>query len=211
VSKTAEAVFRTGLTRVELSNLVFASTSVAAGTGRAVVYATGMTTEFGKIAHFTKVVGDGRSPLPQEMIHTTKVVTLIAVGVGLAFFVLAVTLAWVTLAESCIFAIGMIVAFVPEGLLPTVTLALALGTQHITRRHALVKRFSAVETLRYTTVICTDKTSTLTQNEMTVCEIWLAGRQLTVTGVGYAPEGQLLEQGRCGRRRAPVARGRCLV
>jgi magnesium-transporting ATPase (P-type) len=195
VRKTAEAVLRTGLTRVELPNLVFAGTSVVAGTGRAVVCATGMTTEFGKIAHFTQVVGDERSPLQQEMVHTTQVVTLIAVGVGLAFFVLAVTLAGVTLAESCIFAIGMIVAFVPEGLLPTVTLALAMGTQRIARRHALVKRLSAVETLGCTTVICTDKTGTLTQNEMTVCELWLAGRQLTVTGVGYAPEGQLLEQG----------------
>jgi len=94
----------------------------------------------------------------------------------------------------------MIVAFVPEGLLPTVTLALAMGTQRIARRHALIKRLSAVETLGCTTVICTDKTGTLTQNEMTVCELWLAGRQLTVTGVGYAPEGEILEQGR------PVAR-----
>jgi magnesium-transporting ATPase (P-type) len=196
VRKTAEAVLRGGLTRVELPNLVFAGTSVATGTGRAVVCATGMATEFGKVARLTQVVGDERSPLQHEMVHTTKIVTLIAVGVGLLFFVLAVTLAGVTLAESSIFAIGMIVAFVPEGLLPTVTLALAMGTQRIARRHALIKRLSAVETLGCTTVICTDKTGTLTQNEMTVCELWLAGRQLTVTGVGYAPEGQLLEQGR---------------
>ena len=196
VRKTAEAVLRGGLTRVELPNLVFAGTSVATGTGRAVVCATGMATEFGKVAHLTQVVGDERSPLQHEMVHTTQVVTLIAVGVGLLFFVLAVTLAGVTLAESSIFAIGMIVAFVPEGLLPTVTLALAMGTQRIARHHALIKRLSAVETLGCTTVICTDKTGTLTQNAMTVCELWLAGRQLTVTGVGYAPEGQLLEQGR---------------
>ena len=101
------------------------------------------------------------------MVHTTKMVTLIAVSVGLLFFVLAVALAGVTLAESAIFALGMIVAFVPEGLLPTVTLALAMGTQRIARRHALIKRLSAVETLGCTTVICTDKTGTLTQNEMT--------------------------------------------
>jgi len=196
VRKTAEAVLRGGLTRVELPNLVFAGTSVATGTGRAVVCATGMATEFGKVAHLTQAVGGERSPLQHEMVHTTQVVTLIAVGVGLLFFVLAVTLAGVTLAESGIFAIGMIVAFVPEGLLPTVTLALAMGSQRIARRHALIKRLSAVETLGCTTVICTDKTGTLTQNAMTVCELWLAGRQLTVTGVGYAPEGQLLEQGR---------------
>ena len=116
VRKTAEAVLRGGLTRVELPNLVFAGTSVATGTGRAVVCATGMATEFGKVARLTQVVGDERSPLQHEMVHTTQVVTLIAVGVGLLFFVLAVTLAGVTLAESSIFAIGMIVAFVPEGL-----------------------------------------------------------------------------------------------
>jgi P-type Ca2+ transporter type 2C len=196
VRKTAEAVLRSGLTRVELPNLVFAGTSVAAGTGQAVVFATGMTSEFGKVAHLTQAVGDELSPLQKEMVHTTKVVTLIAVGVGLLFFVLAVALAGMTLAESCIFAIGMIVAFVPEGLLPTVTLALAMGTQRIARRHALMKRLSAVETLGCTTVICTDKTGTLTQNEMTVCELWLADRQLTVTGVGYAPEGEILEQER---------------
>ena len=92
--------------------------------------------------------------------------------------------------ESFLFAMGMIVAFVPEGMVPTVTLALAMGTQRMARRHALVKRLSAVETLGCTTVICTDKTGTLTQNEMTVSELWVAGRRLTVTGVGYAPEGR---------------------
>jgi Ca2+-transporting ATPase len=200
VHKTAEAVLHRHMTHLELPNLVFAGTSVAVGTGQAVVYATGMTSEFGKIARLTQVVGDELSPLQQEMVHTTKMVTLIAVSVGLLFFVLAVALAGVTLAESAIFALGMIVAFVPEGLLPTVTLALAMGTQRIARRHALIKRLSAVETLGCTTVICTDKTGTLTQNEMTVCELWLAGRQLMVTGVGYAPEGELLEQGRPATR-----------
>src|SRR5262245_7915418 len=102
VRKTAEAVLRSDLTRVELPNLVFAGTSVATGTGKAVVFATGMSSEFGKVAHLTQAVREERSPLQKEMVHTTKVVTLIAVGVGLLFFVLAVTLAGVTLAESCI-------------------------------------------------------------------------------------------------------------
>jgi magnesium-transporting ATPase (P-type) len=193
VHKTAEAILHTNPTRAEIPNLVFAGTSVVAGTGRAVVFATGMQSEFGKIAHLTQAVGDERSPLQKELVHVTKVVTLIAVGAGLVFFVLAATLAEVTLADSVLFALGMIVAFVPEGLLPTVTLALAMGTQRMARRHALIKRLSAVETLGCTTAICTDKTGTLTQNAMTVREIWLAGRGLTVTGVGYAPEGQILE------------------
>jgi magnesium-transporting ATPase (P-type) len=181
------------LARVELPNLVFAGTSVTAGTGKAVVFATGMETEFGTIAELTQGTVEAPSPLQQELHQVTKLVTIIAVGVGLLFFVLAVALAGVDLAASFIFALGMIVAFVPEGLLPTVTLALALGVQRMARRHALIKKLSAVETLGCTTVICTDKTGTLTQNEMTVRAVWVAGRCLTVTGVGYAPEGQFVD------------------
>ena len=120
---------------------------------------------------------------------------MIAISVGVLFFVLAVVFTGVTLTESIIFAMGMIVAFVPEGMAPTVTLALAMGTQRMARRHALIKRLSAVETLGCTSVICTDKTGTLTQNEMTVRSLWVAGRDLTVTGVGYAPEGHIFGNG----------------
>ncbi|NOT53620.1 MAG: cation-transporting P-type ATPase, partial [Deltaproteobacteria bacterium] len=178
------------------ADLVFAGTSVAAGTGVAVVFATAMQREVGKIAHLTQSVIDTHSPLQQEMQRATKIVTVIAVAVGCLFFLLAVTFTGITVLEGFIFALGMIVAFVPEGMVPTVTLALAMGTQRMARRHALVKRLSAVETLGCTTVICTDKTGTLTQNEMTVSELWVAGRSLTVTGVGYAPEGHLLDQSR---------------
>lgn len=194
VRKTAEALLHSSPTRAELANLVFAGTSVVAGTATALVFATGMQSEFGKIAHLTQAVDSDLSPLQKEMAHTTKMVTIIALAVGLVFFLLAVTFAGVSLAESAIFALGMIVAFVPEGLLPTVTLALAMGTQRMARRQALIKRLSAVETLGCTTAICTDKTGTLTQNAMTVRELWLAGRWLTVTGVGYAPEGQIMAQ-----------------
>lgn len=192
VHKTSDPLAQDHLTRSELPNLVFAGTSVVAGTGAAIVFATAMDTEFGKIAHLTQSVGDELSPLQKEMGRVTKVVTALAFGIGLVFFGLAFLLAGVTLAESFIFAMGMVVAFVPEGLLPTVTLALAMGVQRMAQRNALVKRLSAVETLGCTSVICTDKTGTLTQNEMTVRYLWLPGRQLTVTGTGYAPLGQLL-------------------
>jgi Ca2+-transporting ATPase len=195
VRKTAEPVSGEGLSRVELPNLVFAGTSVVAGTGEAVVFATGMRTAFGDIARLTQSVGDQLSPLQREMERLTRAVSAIAVGVGLCFFVLAVAIAGIDLANGFIFALGMIVAFVPEGLLPTVTLALAMGTQRMARRNALVKRLSAVETLGCTTVICTDKTGTLTQNEMTVRDIWVGGRSISVSGVGYAPEGQFSECG----------------
>ncbi len=193
VRRMAEPVLPNGLSRAELPNLVFAGTSVVAGTGRAVVFATAMNTEFGQIAHLTQTLGDALSPLQKEIAVVTRVITLIAVGSGLVFFGLAVGLARMPLAEGFIFGLGMIVAFVPEGLLPTVTLALAMGVQRMAGRHALIKRLSAVETLGCTSVICTDKTGTLTQNEMTVREVWAAGKHYKVSGVGYAPEGELVE------------------
>ncbi|MBI3245511.1 MAG: cation-transporting P-type ATPase [Deltaproteobacteria bacterium] len=196
VRKRAETVPPRDLTRAEIPNLVFAGTSVIAGVGTGVVFATGMNTEFGKIAHLTQEVGETLSPLQQEMMRATKVVTLLAMSIGVLFFVLGIGLTDVTLAEGFIFAMGMIVAFVPEGMLPTVTLALAMGTQRMAHRQALIKRLSAVETLGCTTVICTDKTGTLTQNEMTVRELWTAEQRLTVTGTGYATEGQLFQDDR---------------
>ncbi len=195
VRKTAEPTSGAGLSRAELPNLVFAGTSVVSGSAEAVVFATGMRTAFGEIARLTQSVGDQLSPLQREMERLTRVVSAIAVGVGVFFFVLAVVIAGIDLANGFIFALGMIVAFVPEGLLPTVTLALAMGTQRMARRNALVKRLSAVETLGCTTVICTDKTGTLTQNEMTVREIWVGGRQISVSGAGYTLEGTFSERG----------------
>lgn len=191
VRKSAEAVSATGLTRAELPNLIFAGTSVAAGAGAALVYATGMETEFGKIANLTQSLGEELSPLQKEIVVVTRIVSVIAVGIGILFFVLAVAIAGMNVAEGFIFGLGMIVAFVPEGLLPTVTLALAMGVQRMVGRHALIKRLSSVETLGCTSVICTDKTGTLTQNEMTVRDLWVARRRLAVSGIGYTPEGQI--------------------
>jgi len=191
VRKAAEAVSATGLTRAELPNLVFAGTSVAAGVGAALVYATGMQSEFGKIANLTQSLGEELSPLQKEIVVVTRTVSVIAVGIGILFFILAVAIAGMNLAEGFIFGLGMIVAFVPEGLLPTVTLALAMGVQRMAGRHALIKRLSSVETLGCTSVICTDKTGTLTQNEMTVRDLWVARHRLAVSGIGYTPDGRI--------------------
>jgi magnesium-transporting ATPase (P-type) len=100
------------------------------------------------------------------------------------------------IASAFIFALGMIVAFIPEGLLPTVTLSLAMAVQRMSKRHALVKKLSSVETLGSTKVICTDKTGTLTQNEMTVSNLWLAAQEYTVTGVGYSANGEVQKNGK---------------
>jgi len=204
VRKSAEAVAVTGLTHAELPNLVFAGTNVAAGAGAALVYATGMGTEFGKIANLTQSLGEELSPLQKEIAVVTRIVTVIAVAIGVLFFILAVAIAGMNLAESFIFGLGMIVAFVPEGLLPTVTLALAMGVQRMAGRHALIKRLSSVETLGCTSVICTDKTGTLTQNEMTVRDLWVADRRFAVSGIGYAPEGGI---GSGAEQPAPAQQG----
>lgn len=204
VAKSIDPVHQEGLTYTELPNLIFAGTHVAAGTGKAIVFSTGMNTEFGKIANLTQEVGEELSPLQKEMVSATRIVTIIAVAVGIVFFFLAVFVAGVKLIEGFIFAVGMVVAFVPEGMLPLVTLALAMATQRMAKRHALIKKLSAVETLGCTTVICTDKTGTLTQNEMTVKSIWMpaamdgkiSGQHLQVTGVGYAPDGEIRLSGR---------------
>lgn len=193
VRKSSDPVSQNDLNRVEMPNLVFAGTYVASGTGTAVVIATAMETEFGRIARLTQQLGDEMSPLQKEMKVVTSVITAIALIAGSVCFALAVLFTNMNTTDGFLFALGMIVAFVPEGLLPTVTLALAVGVQRMAGRNALVKRLSSVETLGCTTVICTDKTGTLTQNEMTVGAIWQAGRRVTVTGAGYLPEGFFLE------------------
>ncbi|HOL40757.1 MAG TPA: HAD-IC family P-type ATPase, partial [Methanospirillum sp.] len=192
VKKTADPSYDTDISKIEYQNLVFAGTNVVSGTGLAIVTSTGMSTEFGKVAHLTQGIEEEKSPLQQEMVHVTRMVTIVAVSIGILFFIMLIALTTVTLAESFIFALGMIVAFVPEGLLPTVTLALARGSQRMAKRNALIKRLSAVETLGCTTVICTDKTGTLTQNEMTVTRIWTPGAKYSVTGVGYGPVGEII-------------------
>ena len=192
----------------EIANLVLAGSTVAAGRAVAVVYATGAETEFGQVAHLTTEIKREPSTLEIQVARIVRIITAIALGMGATVFALSYFLIGMDVTESFIFAIGIIVANVPEGLLPTVTLALALGVKRMARRNALVRRLSAVETLSATTVICTDKTGTLTKNEMTVRYLWLptestASEQpypqsndvnnvlknglIEVTGAGYDP------------------------
>jgi len=196
VRKTASAHDDPDLTLIEMPNLVFAGTSVAYGGGKAVVFATAMQTQFGKIAELTQSVESELSPLQKEMGKVTQLVAIIATSVGVVFFLLGYFFGGLTLIEGFVFSVGIIVALVPEGLLPTVTLSLAMGVQRMAERHALIKKLSSVETLGCTTVICTDKTGTLTKNEMTVRDIWVAGQHLEVSGGGYAPAGEYHDDGR---------------
>ena len=169
--------------------MLFAGTYVTAGTAEALVTATGMSTRFGRIAALAQQTPRERSPLERELDRLTRLVALLAVAVGVLFFVVA-GVAGMGLTDRFVFAIGVTVALVPEGLLPTLTLSLALATQRMAKRGALVRRLSSVETLGQTTVICTDKTGTLTQNEMTVQRVWTPAGELTVEGAGYEPFGR---------------------
>ncbi len=196
VRKSYDPVLREGLSRSEIPNLIFTGTSVASGSAKAVVTSIGMETVFGKIANLTQTMEEVQSPLQKELDILTKQVSIIAIAIGAVFFLAAAFFVKQPIAQAFIFALGMVVAFIPEGLLPTVTLSLAMAVQRMAKEHALVKRLSAVETLGCTSVICSDKTGTLTQNEMTVCNLWLPGQELEVTGLGYAPVGNIINGNR---------------
>jgi calcium-translocating P-type ATPase len=152
-------------------NVLLAGTSVVAGEARAVVYATGMRTEFGRIAHLTQAAHEPPSPLQKEIARISRLVAYLATALGVVFFAIGQLLGlgfWANL----LFAIGIIVANVPEGLLPTVTLALAMATRRMARRRALIRHLPAAETLGAATVIVTDKTGTLTENRMRATNAW---------------------------------------
>ncbi len=184
-----------GFLWLEMPNLIFAGTSVAAGMGKAVVIATGMATEIGKIAYLTQTVKEDLSPLQKEVNRISKLIAAIAVVMGFVFFFVGLVFTKMTLVASAMFAIGIILANVPQGLMPTLTLALAIAVQRMVKRHALIKKLSSVETLGCTNVICTDKTGTLTTNEMSVKKIWINDKIIEVTGSGYEPSGSFLFEG----------------
>lgn len=156
---------------LDSGNLAFAGTLVVSGSGQVVVYATGMATEFGKIAQITGKVVEETSPLLLEITRVSRIVAIIAVACGACFFLIG-SLVGRGFWDNFLFAIGIIIATVPEGLLPTVTLSLAMGSKRMARRNALVKNMNAVAALGTVDLICTDKTGTLTQNQMTVTRIW---------------------------------------
>jgi P-type Ca2+ transporter type 2C len=189
--KSADASLRSGLTEVERPNLIFAGTSIVSGTGRAVVFATGMLTQFGRIANLTQAVQPGPSPLQASLARLTKLISLSALGLGIFVFISDTVQVGSSLLPAFILALGVIVAAVPEGLLPNVTLSLAMAVQRLAKQGVLVKTLAVVETLGTTSVICTDKSGTLTQNQMTIREVWAGGQRFNISGVGYEPTGSL--------------------
>ncbi len=177
------------------TNMVFSGTHIATGRGVAVVVATGLGTEVGKIADLTATAVEPRTPLEQRLARFGRWLVVAAV-VLVAVVVAAGLVRGMPFGEVFMVAISQMVSLVPEGLPVAMTIALAVGMQRMAARRAVVRRLAAVETLGSTSVICSDKTGTLTKNEMTVTALWLPGaREIEVGGAGYAPEGRLTEKG----------------
>jgi len=188
--KTADASLQSTVSELERSNLIFAGTSVASGTGRAVVYATGMLTQFGRIAQLTQAVNEEPTRFQIELKHLSKLTTWSALGVGAIVAVVGFFDLGMKPGELALLTLGIIVAAIPEGLQATLTLSLAMAVQRLAQRDVLAKKLSIVETLGTVSVICTDKSGTLTQNQMTVREVWVARQRLKISGVGYEPKGE---------------------
>jgi calcium-translocating P-type ATPase len=172
---------------VSTGDPVHAGTFITEGEATAVVTATGSDTRLASIAALTQTGPTTPSPLTRELHRVVRTIALIAMGVGVAFFAVSL-LVGTRPDEAVVFAIGVTVALVPEGLLPTVTLSLAIGGQRMARRNALVRRLDAVETLGSTTFVCTDKTGTLTRNAMEAVAVWTPAGIARISGTGYEPE-----------------------
>jgi Ca2+-transporting ATPase len=177
---------------LEAENLLFAGAWVVAGSALAVVTGTGTATRLGQISLMAGKVKRGLTPLRVSVNRAVRTMGAVAVGAGALFATLALGLG-MSARDTFLFGVGVIVALVPEGLLPTLTLSLAMGARRMAERGALVRDLEAVETLGSTSVICTDKTGTLTRNQMTVVRASTLDGELRVSGLGYAPRGVILE------------------
>jgi Ca2+-transporting ATPase len=176
-------------------NMVFSETHITAGRGKAVVVATGPATEVGKIASLTTAAEEPKTPLELRMDQFGRQLVVLSVAL-FAVVIAAGMLRGMALEEILMVAISQTVSLVPEGLPVALTIALAVGMQRIAARGGIIRKLAAVETLGSTNIICTDKTGTLTRNEMTVTTLWLPdGREVEVSGSGYLPEGALLVDG----------------
>ncbi|MFQ4137518.1 cation-translocating P-type ATPase [Nodosilinea sp. PGN35] len=196
VNKQATRTLAAETSLAERKNLVFQGTEVVQGRGQALVTGTGMTTELGRIAAMLQGVETEPTPLQQRMAQLGNVLVtgsliLVAIVVGGGVIVGG----WQTFENLLEVALSMAVAVVPEGLPAVITVTLAIGTQRMVRRHALIRRLPAVETLGSVTTICSDKTGTLTQNKMVVQQVHTLSQSLQVTGDGYAPEGEFVSEG----------------
>ena len=179
-------------------NMVWMSTAVTAGRGQAVVTATGMRTTLGSIAGQVQQSGNDETPLQTRLARLSTLLGMAGIGLSLLVFLLGLLRGYDWL-EMVFYALATAVSAIPEGLPAVISVTLALGVQRMTHRHAIIRRLPAVETLGSTTVICSDKTGTITRNEMTVTRLWTFDHAYTVSGGGFNPEGNICtDEGVCG-------------
>ena len=178
------------------ANMVFNGTSVTQGTGRAIVTSTGMRTQVGKIADLLQATDDDDSPLQKEMNYVSKILGIaVCIIAAVVLVALALTEGFNDIhdvIDSLLLSVSLAVAAVPEGLAAILTVVLALGVRRMAEHHAIVKKLHSVETLGSASVICSDKTGTLTRNEMTVERVVTPSGEVQLTGTGYAPEGRMI-------------------
>ena len=189
VSRTDQPV-DAGTTPLEARNCVFMGASVVRGSAKAVVFATGVTTELGRVYRLTAEQPPEPSPLQRQVVDMARRVAVVAIAAGALLFALRIVTGNAAV-DSFVFALAVMVALVPEGLPATLSVSLAVGVRRMAAHQALIKRLAAVEALGSTTVICTDKTGTLTKAEMTTQQVYASGRVHQVTGVGYEPKGDV--------------------
>ena len=199
VDKDADCLLHENAPLGDRRNMVYMGTVTAAGKASAVIVATGMNTELGHIAGLLQRSEPEPTPLQRRLAELGKVLVAVCLVIVVVIFALQVARGGKFL-ETLLISVSLAVAAVPEGLPAVVTLTLALGLQRMVKRNALVRKLPSVETLGSVTVICSDKTGTLTRNEMTVREIVTGGERFQVTGGGYAPHGEFLKGGRGSRR-----------
>jgi Ca2+-transporting ATPase len=195
VEKHCNPLSGADLPPADWKNMVFAGTSVSCGRGLAIVVATGMHTEFGKIAQMLQTVESGRTPLQVSLDKMGRLLTKSALAIVTGIVVLGLFRGQPFL-EILVFGIALAVAVVPEALPAVVTISLAIGVQRLVRKKSLMRRLAAVETLGSTSVICSDKTGTLTRDEMTARVLLVSGKEVGITGIGYHPTGDFTIDGK---------------
>lgn len=191
VKKTVRTLPKTTVALQDACNMVYSGTSVTRGRGQGVVVATGMATEMGRIAGLLQEITFQETPLQRQLAHAGRGLVIFCLGVC-ALVMLAGVYRGEPVYQMLLAGVSLAVAAIPEGLPAIVTIALAMGVQRMIRRHVIIRKLPAIETLGCTTVICADKTGTLTQNEMTVCQIALGNELIEVTGRGYTPKGEFI-------------------
>lgn len=201
--KDANLIFDQTTPLNDQDNVVFMGTTVAKGNAYGIVFGTGMSTAIGRIAEVSESIEHDLSPLQREMNILAKSLTKIAGVIALSLFVVNMILTWgtgeslgTTVQLSILFSISVAAACVPQGMPAQISVALSLGVGRLAKKKAIVKKLSAVETLGSTTIICSDKTGTITQNEMTITHGYMQGRIFEIDGTGYSPSGYVLENGK---------------